>query len=123
MASRSAKFLTAAAITAIAGVAFAADEHSSSSTSASVSNPNNCKVVEMKPGQKPPSGTLSSSVTAGGGKVTANSTGGNGVTVHSGNGSTSSAVTTTGSGNGSTVVTSSDGNCTIYVNPGEKKEH
>jgi hypothetical protein len=32
-------------------------------------------------------------------------------------------VTTTGSGNGSTMVTTSDGNCTIYVNPGEKKEH
>lgn len=121
MSSPSMKLLTAAAVAAIAGAAFAADDHSSSSTSASVSNPGNCKVVELKPGEKPPSGTLSSSVTAGGGKVSANSTGPNSVTVHSGNGSTSSAVTTTGSGAGSTTVTSADGNCTIYVNPGEKK--
>jgi hypothetical protein len=122
MSAPSAKLLAAVAIAAIGGVAFAADDHSSSSTSASVSNPNNCKVVERKPGENP-SGTLSSSVTAGGGRVSANSTGGNGVTVHSGNGNTSSAVTTTGSGNGSTIVTTSDGNCIIYVNPGEKKEH
>jgi hypothetical protein len=121
MSSPSAKLLIAVAVTAITGVAFAADDHSSSSTSASVSNPNDCKVVKLKPGENPPSGTLSSSVTAGGGKVTANSSGGNGVTVHSGNGNTSSAVTTTGSGNGSTVVTSSDGHCTIYVTQGKKE--
>ncbi len=122
MSSPSAKLLAALAVTAITGAAFAADDHGSASTSTTVSNPNGCKVVERKPGDNP-SGALSSSVTAGGGKVTANSTGGNGVTVHSGNGSTSSAVTTTGSGNGSTTVTTSDGNCIIYVNPGEKKEH
>lgn len=102
----------------IAANAFADDSKSQSSTS--VSNPNNCKIVERKPGENP-SGTLSSSVTAGGGKVTANTTGGNGVTVHSGNGQVSSSVATTGSG-GQTMVTTSDGNCTIYVNPGEKKE-
>lgn len=96
---------------------FAADD-----SNKSVSNPNNCKVVERKPGDSDQSGTLSSTVTAGGGKVSANSTGPNSVTVHSGNGSTSSSVTTTGSGRGSTTVTTSDGNCVIYVNPGEKKE-
>ena len=91
------------------------------STSVSVSNPNNCKVVERKPGDNP-SGTLSSSVTAGNGKVTASTTGGHGVSVQSGNGQVSSSVATTGSGNGATTVTTSDGNCIIYVDPGKKKD-
>jgi hypothetical protein len=94
--------------------ALAADDHA-------VSNPNNCKVVERQPGSND-SGTLSTSVQAGNGKVSAQSTGGNGVTVRSGDGSTSSSIaTTTGSG-GQTTVTRSDGSCIIYVNPGEKKE-
>jgi hypothetical protein len=113
-----ARLMGAAAIVAISGLAFAAE----SSSTASGSSSGNCKVVKLKSGENPPSGTLSSTVTAGGGKVTANSTGGNGVTVHSGNGSTSSAVTTTGSGNGATTVTTSDGTCTTYVHEGEKEK-
>ena len=75
----------------------------------------NCKIVERDASQADNSGALSSSVTAGGGKVTAHSTGGNSVTMNSGNGSVSSSVTTTGSGGrGQTVVTNSDGSCTIY---------
>jgi hypothetical protein len=97
-----------------------ADDSGTTVTSATVSNPNNCKVVERKPGEAP-SGDLSASVTAGGGKVTSHTSGGNGVTVHSGNGQVSSSVSTTGSG-GSTTVTTSDGDCVIYVNPGQKQE-
>jgi len=75
----------------------------------------NCKIVERDASQADNSGTLSSSVTAGGGKVTAHSSGPNSVTMNSGNGSVSSSVTTTGSGgHGQTVVTNSDGSCTIY---------
>jgi hypothetical protein len=75
----------------------------------------NCKIVERDASKSPDDGTLSSSVTAGGGKVSAHSSGGNSVTMHSGNGSVSSSVTTTGSGGrGQTVVTNSDGSCTIY---------
>jgi hypothetical protein len=86
----------------IATPAFAADDK-------------NCKIVERDASQADNSGTLSSSVTAGGGKVTGHSTGGNTITTHSGNGSVSSSVTTTGSGgHGQTVVTNSDGSCTIY---------
>lgn len=97
-----------------------ADDSGTSTGSAAVSNPQNCKIVERRPGEAP-SGDLSASVTAGGGKVTAHTTGGNGVSVRSGNGRVSSSVTTTGSG-GTTTVTTSDGNCVIYVNPGETKE-
>jgi hypothetical protein len=75
-----------------------------------------CKIVE-RPAQKS-SGSFSSSVTAGNGRVSAHTTGSNGVTVNSGNGSVSSTVTTA-SGDGQTVVTTSDGNCVIYRN---KKE-
>jgi hypothetical protein len=75
----------------------------------------NCKIVERDASQADNSRMLSSSVTAGGGKVTGHSTGGNTVTTHSGNSSTSSSITTTGSGgHGQTVVTNSDGSCTIY---------
>jgi len=105
---------------AAAGTAFGAGDNNT--TSASVNNPNGCKVVERKANDNP-SGTLSSSVTAGNGQVSGSTTGGNGVTVHSGNGTSSSMVTTTGSGSGQTTVTTSDGNCIIYVNPGEKKDH
>lgn len=108
----------------IAASAMAGDAKTQTSpqTSTSVSSPNNCKVVERKPGENR-SGTLSSSVTAGNGKVTASTTGGHGVTVQSGNGQASSSVATTGSGgNGTTTVTTSDGNCIIYVDPGQKKD-
>ena len=75
----------------------------------------NCKIVERDASTKSNDGTLSSSVTAGGGKVSAQTSSGQGVTVNSGNGSVSSSVSTTGSGGRSqTVVTNSDGSCTIY---------
>ena len=84
---------------------------------ASAQNDKNCKIVERDASSKSNDGTLSSSVTAGGGKVTAQTSGGNSVTtMNSGGGSVSSSVsTTTGSGGRSqTVVTNSDGTCTIY---------
>ena len=114
--------ICAVAVLAIAvGVrAFANDADSANKYG--ISNPNHCKIVERKPGEGNPPGTLSSSVTAGNGQVTAQTSGGNGVTVHSGNGNVSSSVATTGSGNGTTTVASSDGNCTIYVNPDQKKK-
>lgn len=82
---------------------------------ANAANEKDCKVIERPAAAASQSGTVSSSVTAGGGKVSAHSTGGNSVTVHSGNGSVASSVTTTGSG-GSTIVTNSDGSCVIYRN-------
>jgi len=83
---------------------------------ASAQNDKNCKIVERDASAKSSDGALSSSVTAGGGKVTAHTSGGNSVTMNSGGGSVSSSVsTTTGSGGHSqTVVTHSDGSCTIY---------
>ena len=103
MSHLSARFaIIAATAFAVATPAFAADDQ-------------NCKIVERDASTRD-SGTLSSSVTAGGGKVTAHTSGGNGVTMNSGNGSVSSSVTT-GSGPGGrsqTVVTNSDGSCTIY---------
>jgi len=90
--------------------------------SAQSTNSSGCKVVQLKPGERAPSGAMTSSVTAGGGKVSGSTTGGNSVTVHSGDGSSSSSVTTSSSGNGgSTTVTSANGDCTVYVNPGQKR--
>ena len=100
-----AAFTLGAMAVAAAGIANAADEK-------------DCKVIERLAAAGSQSGSISSSVTAGGGKVSAQSTGGNSVTVHSGNGNVASSVTTTGSG-GSTIVTHSDGSCVIYRN---KKE-
>jgi len=92
---------------------------SAAAEDANKSNSSGCSVVQLKPGEQAPSGTLSSSVTAGGGKVSGQTTGGNSVTVHSGNGTASSSVTTGSSSGGgsSTTVTSADGNCTVYVTP------
>ena len=74
-----------------------------------------CKIVERDAPPAENSGSVSSSVTAGGGHVSAHSSGGNSITMNSGNGSVSSSVSTTGSGgNSQTVVTNSDGSCTIY---------
>lgn len=87
---------------AVAAPAFGADDQ-------------NCKIVE-RDASAHDSGSISSSVTAGNGKVTAHTNGGNSVTMNSGNGSVSSSVTT-GSGPGGrsqTVMTNSDGSCTIY---------
>jgi hypothetical protein len=102
-------------------VAAAAQAQSNSSVGASVSNPGNCKVVERKAGDPPAgtvtSGSMSSSVTAGGGKTSAHTTGGGqSVTVQSGDGRASSSVTTSGSpGSSSVVVGSGTGDCTIYI--------
>jgi len=82
-------------------------------------NPNGCKVVERKGGTPP--GSLSSTVTAGGGHVSASTSGGNGVTVTSGNGTSAVATGTTSDGRTATTVTSGNGDCTIYVDPGSKK--
>jgi len=82
-------------------------------------NPNGCKVVERKGGT--PSGSLSSTVTAGNGRVSASTSGGNGVTVYSGNGSGVATAGTSGNGRSSTMVTTSDGGCIIYVDPGRKE--
>lgn len=82
-------------------------------------NPNGCKVVERKGGTPP--GSLSSTVTAGGGHVSASTSGGNGVTVYSGNGNSAATASTSGNGSSSTMVTSGNGDCTIYVDPGQRK--
>jgi len=82
-------------------------------------NPNGCKVVERKGGTPP--GSLSSTVTAGGGHVSASTSGGNGLTVTSGNGTSAVATGTTSDGRTTTTVTSGNGDCTIYVDPGSKK--
>jgi hypothetical protein len=76
----------------------------------------NCKIVERDASANNHSGSISSSVTAGNGKVTAHTNGGNSVTMNSGGGSVSSSVTTGSGPNGrsQTVVTNSDGSCTIY---------
>ena len=98
----------------------------SSNTAATTKSDRDCEVVERESsGAKSQSGSLSSSITAGGGKVTGHTTGaGQSVTVHSGNGRTSSSVAIAGSSGGSSsVVTGSgSGDCVIYVDPGEKKE-
>lgn len=109
----------------LAAPAFASDDRSSKDN---VSNPNHCQVVERQPGDRANnSGSLSTTVTAGNGHVSASSSGPNSVTVHSGNGGTSSSSTsssvTTGSGGQSTTVTTANGHCVIYVNPGDKKDH
>ena len=71
-----------------------------------------CKVVKQDKSTGE-SGQLSSSVTAGGGKVSGHTEAPNSVTVHSESGSSNSTVTAGGSGL-STVVTG-DGNCVVTV--------
>ena len=75
----------------------------------------NCKTVYLKPGETPPGGAMSSTVTASNGEVSGSTTGPNSVTVHSSNGNTSSSVTTSGSGTSSVVVGAGTGHCTIYI--------
>jgi hypothetical protein len=108
-------------ILVVACLSFIAAAHAQKADK-STGNAGGCKVVQLKPGEQPPSGSMTSTVTAGGGRVSGSTTGGNNsVTVHSGNGSTSSSMVTTGSSGGSsTTVTSANGDCTIYVNPGRK---
>jgi hypothetical protein len=105
--------MVALATSSAGAAAFAANGH--------ISNPGNCNVVERNQANSGGNG-LSTSVTAGNGRVSAQSSGG-GVTVHSGNDGASASTATTGSGGNTTTVTNSNGNCTIYVHPGDKKEH
>lgn len=114
------------ALVLLVGAAFAAASmaHAAENAGKSAANPQGCKVVQLEPGESPPSGSgsVSSSVSAGGGHVSGTTTGSNSVTVHAGNGRTSSVVTGSNTGSaGSTTVTSANGDCTIYVNPGTKK--
>lgn len=74
----------------------------------------NCKIVERDGPPPGASTSLSTSVQAGNGTVSAQTTGPNGVTMHSGNGSVSSSVTTGSGGHSQVVTTNSDGTCTIY---------
>ena len=87
-------------------------------------NPNGCKIVQRTTDDdRSPSGSsMSSSVTAGGGRVSGSTTtgaGGNSVTVHSGNGASVATAGTTGGGS-SAMVATGDGGCVIYVDPGHR---
>jgi hypothetical protein len=63
---------------------------------------------------------MTSSVTAGDGKVSGFTTGGGtSMTMQSGKGSTASSMSSA-TADGRTVVTSSNGDCTIYVDPDKK---
>lgn len=102
-----------AANTAAAQEGSAAATGSSASTTAQVDEQGRpCKIVRQKSSRD---GTLSSRVTAGGGKVTAETNAPNSVTVHSGNGGASSSVTTGGSGGSSAAVATGDGDCIITI--------
>ena len=93
---------------------------SSSSTAAS-SDRDDCRVIERH-GDVGQAGSMSSSVTAGGGKVTGHTGGpGSTVTTRSHDGS-SSSVTTGGSSGSSTVTTGSGDDCTVTVDRGRKEE-
>jgi hypothetical protein len=95
---------------------------SSDGSSASVSSGpgKNCKTVYLKAGEKPPSGGMTSSVTAGDGKVSGFTTGAGGsVTTQTGSGTNASSMSSV-TQDGRTVVTSSNGDCTIYVDPDKK---
>ena len=84
---------------------------SSSSPADARANPN-CRTVELKDGENPPTNNISTSIQAGGGRVSGTTTLPNGSAIRSeGNGSASSSVSSDGD---STVVTDSSGNCTIY---------
>ena len=112
-------FLSMAALGA--GVSMAVAQTSSSTVTNSGSSTTigggtkaeNCKVVELKPGENPPSANLSTSITAGNGKVTGTTTGPGGTVTHSSSGSGSVSMSSSSDGQ-STTVTDSNGNCTIY---------
>lgn len=74
----------------------------------------NCKTVELKKGESAPSGSssMSTSITAGNGKVSGTTTGPGGTVTHSGG--SGSFSTSTASDGKSTVVTDSNGKCTVY---------
>lgn len=105
---------TAVAVLVVASLA-AAGAHAASTT---VTNADNCKVVHLKPGENPPNGSMSTSITAANGKVTGQTTTGNGVSVQSGGSGVGTSIATSTSSDGrTTTVTSSNGNCTVYVQP------
>jgi hypothetical protein len=109
--------LLASAIISVAIVTGAATLNAANSSS----NPGNCKVVEQ-PANTGSTG-MNTSVTAGGGSVSAHTSGpGKSVTVHSGDGGSSSSVATAGASGQATVVTGTGGDCTIVVPPGKKDE-
>lgn len=85
--------------------------------STTVTNSDNCKVVHLKPGESPPNGSMSTSITAGNGHVSGQTTTGNGVSVQSGSGVGTSVATSTTANGRTTTVTSANGNCTVYVQP------
>lgn len=86
--------------------------------STTVTSSDNCKTVHLKPGENPPPGSMSTSITAGNGKVSGQTTTGNGVSVQSsGSGVGTSVATSTSSDGRTTTVTSANGNCTVYVQP------
>jgi hypothetical protein len=111
----------------VLALACAAARADSKSTS-TAANRDDCKVVEMKKGEGVPRGSMSSSVTAGGGRVSGQTTMPDGtVSTHSGSsagsGSSSSASSSAASSSdGTTIVTNSDGSCTIFVDPDRKEK-
>jgi hypothetical protein len=106
--------LTAPAVLTIAACA-ASPAFAASTT---VTNSDNCKVVHLKPGESPPTGSMSTSITAGNGQVSGQTTTGNGVSVHSGGSAVGTSVASSTSSDGrTTTVTSANGDCTVYVQP------
>jgi len=86
--------------------------------STTVTNSDNCKVVHLKPGENPPAGGMSTSITAGNGKVSGQTTTGNGASVQSSGAGVGTSVSSSTSSDGrTTTVTSANGNCTVYVQP------
>jgi hypothetical protein len=111
------------AMTVVASTAFAQTSSSSSSTasagagstsSSSSSDNKNCKVVQLKKGETPPgsSSGVSTSITAGNGKVSGTTTGPGGTVHHSGN--SGSFSTSSASDGKNMTVTDSNGGCTVY---------
>ena len=106
-----------AAIAVLMATSFAAvGTHAASTT---VTDSDNCKTVQLKPGENPPTGGgMSTSITAGNGKVSGQTTTGNGVSVQSSSKGVGTSVATTTSSDGrTTTVTSSNANSTVYVKP------
>jgi hypothetical protein len=86
---------------------------SGSTSSSSTTDSRNCRVVHLKKGESPPGGSsgMSTSITAGNGKVSGTTTGPGGTVHHSGSGSFSTSSSSDGK---NTIVTDSSGNCTVY---------
>jgi len=82
-----------------------------------------CRVIGSDGRSHNSDGSISSSVTAGPNGVHSSSSGGPSVTVRSKDGRSVSSSTASSSGGGTTVVTGSGsgGDCTVYVNPTDRK--